>query len=192
MKRTFTLIVSTITLTAAVTGLAASPASATHDSTGMRHYVKAQASRDFTVYAPTATMDLSQTSFQSVPCAGSSGKGISSDYGSQGSGDSPWIGLQESPGKGGCVDGPDGIARTPVATFRVNGAKVTVGGRCPNIDKQSICEKSSPALFKTSGYTTVTLPGSAARPIPTYIEIYSQQMSVDEIRRFVRSLVPVS
>lgn len=192
MNRTSTVIVCTFALAAAVTGFAVSPASATHDSTGLKHYVKAQASRDFTVYAPTATMDLSQTAFQNVPCAGSSGKGISSDYGSQGSGDSPWIGLQESPGNGGCVDGPDGIARTPVATFRVNGAKVTVGGRCPDIDKQSICKKSSPALFEKSGYTTVTLPGSAARPTPTYIEIYSQQMSVEEIRTFVRGLVPAT
>lgn len=163
MSRGLAAFALLLVLTAAGVDLPASPVSAADQSSGAERCAKAQASRSCVLYAPTATLGLPRSSFQSVPCGGARGSAISVDYGSQGSGDERWIGLQESPGTSGCRDGPNGLARVPVATFRVNGAKVSVAGRCPQSAEESGCRTSSPALLMTSGYTRVTLPGSASR-----------------------------
>ena len=192
MKRGRAALSATLLFIGICAGAGASPVSAADQPSGIERFAKAQAGRSFVVYAPTVTFGLPRSSFQSVPCGGTRGSALSVDYGSQGSGGSKWIGLQESPGKAGCVDGPDGLARKPIATFTINGAEVSIAGRCPDSAEDSGCRKSSPALLLKGGYTTVTLPGSAARPTTTYVEIYSQQLSVAQIRAFVRGLVPAT
>lgn len=157
---------------------------------GLKRFEKAQAKREFVVYAPTNTLGLPLTEFQSVRCPGNpAGNALSFSYGSQSTRDSRWIGPVESPGRP-CLDGPDGLARRPVATFTVDGAKVRVMGQCP--DSKPTCAKSTRALAEQQAYTTVTLPGSAVRPTPTYVEIYTQHISIAEIRMFIQGLVPAT
>lgn len=172
-----------------VSVVVAPTSSAVAQTADLQRFEKAQAKRTFTVYAPTETFGLPLTDFQSVPCGGGADDALTFSYGSQSSRESRWISPVEYPGRP-CLDGPDGIARVPVATFTIEGAKVRVMGACP--DLRPICKKSTRALAKRQGYTTVTLPGSAARPTPTYIEIYSQQISIAEIRAFVHGLTPAT
>ena len=166
------------------------PASAANDPPGLKRFEKAQAKRSFVVYAPTKTFGLPLTEFQTVPCSGNAaGDALSFSYGSQSPPASRWIGPMESPGRP-CLDGPDGIASEPVATFTVNGAKVRVMGSCP--DLKPTCKKSTRALAKRQAYTTVTLPGSAVCHATAYAEIYTQNISVAEVRTFIRGLVPAT
>jgi hypothetical protein len=143
---------------------------------------------DYPVYAPTTTLRLPRTSFERVSCGNARDDFLSVDYGRQATLTSRWIGLQESPGPIGCVDGPDGFG--PAATFTVNGAKAYVSGSCAG--GRSTCSTSSPALAAKQAYTTITLPGSAAHPTPTFIEVYTQAMTLTQITAFVRGLVPVA
>lgn len=155
---------------------------------GFARYERVQAKVDFTVYAPMRTFGLPRTEFQRNGCGSGRGDFISVDYGSQATRGDQWIGLQESPGSFGCVDGPDGVG--PAATFSVNGATATVLGSCPG--GTSTCKRSTPDLVSTMAYTTVTLPGSADRPTTTFVEVYSQAMSLAQIKAFVRGLVPAT
>lgn len=162
-----------------------SPAGSTPDN---NRYVRAQNGVDYVVYAPGTTFGLARTSFQKVPCGGGRDDAISSAYGSQAARTDRWIGLQQSPGPTGCLDGPDGVG--PAATFRVNGAKVRVLGSCAG--GRPTCASSTPALVAKQAYTTVTLPGSAVRPTPTFVEIYTQALTLSQIRQFVEELYPAA
>lgn len=166
-------------------------ASATHAADGppgFARYERVQAKVDYTVYAPMRTFDLPRTSFQRYGCGSGRGDVITVRYGSQASLDDQSIQLQESPGPRGCVDGPDGVG--PATTFTVNGATATVMGACAG--GRTTCRRSTTDLVRSMAYTTVTLPGSASRPTPTFVEVYSQSTSLAQIRAFVRGLVPAT
>ncbi len=166
----------------------ASAAQAADASPDLGRYQRVQPRVDYTVYGPTTSFGLPRTSFQTNGCGGGRSDFITADYGSQTAGTTPWISLQESPGADGCVDGPDGIG--PAATFTVNGARAQVLGACAG--GKASCTHSTAALVKKQGYTIVTLPGSAARPTKTHVEVYSQAMTLAQIKAFVRGLVPAA
>ena len=54
------------------------------------------------------------------------------------------------------------------------------------------CAKSTTDLVRQMAYTVVTLPGSASRPMPTFVEVYSEATSLAQIKAFVRGLVPAT
>jgi hypothetical protein len=148
-------------------------------------FEKAQVGLTYTVYAPSTSINLKNTSFQIMVCAPGKDESIYADYGSQMS-NRGWISISESPAP--CEDGPDEVG--PVATFPVKGATATVMGSCKG--GKSTCSKSNRTLLrKGQGYTTVTLPAGGAGLQPTFIEVYSANMSLAEIKAFVRGLQPV-
>lgn len=166
----------------------ASGAQAADESPGFGRYERVQAKVDYTVYAPMRTLGLPRTDFQRNDCGSGRGDFITASYGSQPSLADQSITLQESPGPNGCVDGPDGVG--PATTFNVYGATATVMGACAG--GKSTCKRSTTDLVRTMAYTTVTLPGSADRPTPTFVEVYSQATSIAQIKAFVRGLVPAT
>ncbi len=171
----------------AVAALAGAPAgaSATSANPKVAKFEKAQVGLTYTVYAPSTSINLTSTSFELVGCAVGKDEQINASYGSQMS-NRGWISISES--QSGCEDGPDGVGR--VTTFTVDGATATVMGSCGG--GKSTCSKSNRALLrKGQGYTTVTLPASGSGLQPTYIEVYSANISLKEIRAFVRGLQPV-
>lgn len=147
-------------------------------------YERVQATVSWTVYAPTVTYGLPRSGFQRIPCPGTEA-GISVDYGSQATRSSRWIGLNEYDGRP-CLDGPDGVTR--YTTFWVRGAKAVVNGDCAN--DRPTCASTTAALVEQGAYTTVTLPGSRGRSA-TFVEVYTQNLTLADIKRFVRGLVPV-
>jgi hypothetical protein len=173
---------------ASLAAVGGSAAFAADGPSGIARYERVQAKVDYTVYAPTRAFGLPRTGFQRNGCGGDRDDFITVNYGSQAELTDQSITLQESPGSFGCVDGPDGVG--PAGTFRVNGAPAKVMGACAG--GKSTCRKSTAELVGQSAYTVVTLPGSASRPTTTYVEVYSQAMSLAEIKAFVRGLVPAT
>ncbi|MCX6433325.1 MAG: hypothetical protein NTX29_11220 [Actinobacteria bacterium] len=165
-----------------------SSAHAADGSPDLGRYQRVQPRVDYTVYGPTTSFGLPRTSFQVNSCGGGRSDFITADYGKQATATSPWLSLQESPGSDGCVDGPDGVG--PAATFTVNGARAHVLGSCAG--GKSTCAHSTAALVKKQAYTIVTLPGSADRPTKTHVEVYSQAMTLAQIKAFIRGLVPAT
>ncbi len=168
-----------------VTATAAQAADASPD---LGRYQRVQPRVDYTVYGPMTSFGLPRTSFQVNSCGNGRSDYITAEYGQQTTVTTPWLTLQESPGSDGCTDGPDGVG--PAATFTANGARAQVLGSCAG--GKSTCAHSTQALVKKQGYTIVTLPGSAARPTKTHIEVYSQAMTLAQIKAFVRGLVPAA
>ena len=148
-------------------------------------FERAQAGLDYTVYAPSGTAGLKRTGFQLFAC-GQGDESINADFGSEATRASRWISLNESSKP--CLDGPDEVG--PAATFMVRGAKATVMGACPG--GTSTCAASSPALVRRSAYTTVTLPSGGDGLSSTFVEVYSQNLSLAEVKEFVTGLRPVS
>lgn len=181
------LVTSSVLLAAVAAGAAAAPASAAEQPAGFDRFSKAQATREFVVYAPTNVLGLPLTSFRSYACGNPGGPQLSAQFGSRATSGGPRLQLSESPAPG-CVDGPDGVG--PAATFTFEGAKVTVYGECAN--GRSTCARSTAAGVTRQAYTTVTLPGSAVRPTPTLVELYSSGVSIAQIRTFIRGLVPAT
>ena len=181
------LVTSSVLLAGVAAGAAGAPASAAEQPAGFERFGKAQATREFVVYAPTTTLGLPLTSFTSNACGNPGGPQLSAEFGSEATSGRPSLQLSESPAPG-CVDGPDGVG--PAATFTFEGAKVTVYGECAN--GRSTCARSTAAGVKRQAYTTVTLPGSAVRPTPTLVELYSSGVSIAKIRAFIRGLVPAT
>lgn len=188
MRRAFTAVAGILVAGALATGVGATPALAEEQPAGFARFEKAQAKRKFVVYAPTTTFGLPLTRLKSYGCDNPAGPLLSADFGTQSTRTSMYIGLQESPGTGPCTDGPDSVG--PAATFNYEGAKVQVYGQCA--EGRPTCDKSTSAGVKQQAYTTVTLPGSAVRPTPTYVEIYSQQVTLAQLRTFIRGLVPAT
>lgn len=175
----------------AVTALAltvAVPAVAADDPPSRQRYERVQNSVDYTVYAPSTSFGLPRTDFQKFGCGTGRDDAISASYGSQAKLTDQWIGLSESPGTTGCTDGPDGVGL--VTTFRANGVKVTVYGACAK--GAATCRSSTPALAGRQAYTVATLPGSADRPTTTFVEVYTQALTLAQIKEFVRGLAPAT
>lgn len=188
MTRTRTLLpVLLATLTAAAFAVPG-PAQAGDAAPSNARYARAQAAVDYTVYAPGTTFGLPRTSFLRFACGPDRDDAISTAYGSQATRTTMWIGLNEASGSVGCIDGPDGVG--PAATFDVYGSEARVFGACAG--GATSCASSTPALVRQGAYTVVTLPGSAARPIGTFVEVYSQALSLAQIKQFVRSLYPAT
>jgi len=188
MRRTLTVLAGILVAGALTTGAIASPALAAEQPAGFARFEKAQAKRKFVVYAPSTTFGLPLTSFKSYGCGNPAGPFLDADFGSQATRTSTYIGLQESPGTSPCTDGPDSVG--PAATFTVLGSKVQVYGQCAG--GRATCDRSTAAGVKQQAYTTVILPGSAVRPTETYVEIYSQQLTIAQIREFIRGLAPAT
>ena len=169
-------------ITAVVAAAAfAAPASA---AVNPAKYDQAQVGLTYTVYVPTTSLDLKATSFQLTDCGGGKDEQINAAFGSQMS-NKGWISLTES--NTGCEDGPDGVG--PVAKFTVDGATATIMGSCKG--GKSTCTKSNPALLrKGQGYTTVTLPAGSSALKSTFVEVYTDGMSVKDIKEFVTGLTP--
>jgi hypothetical protein len=149
-------------------------------------YDQAQVGLTYTVYVPTTSLGLKATSFQLVGCGKGKDEQINASYGSQMSNEG-WISLSES--NTSCTDGPDGVG--PVTTFTVRGATVTIMGSCRG--GKSTCTKSTRALLrKGQGYTTVTLPAGDSSLKSTFVEVYTDGMSVKDIKKFVTGLKPVN
>jgi hypothetical protein len=149
-------------------------------------YDQAQVGLTYTVYVPTTSLGLKATSFQLVGCGKGKDEQINASYGSQMS-NQGWISLSES--NTSCTDGPDGVG--PVTTFTVRGATVTIMGSCRG--GKSTCTKSTRALLrKGQGYTTVTLPAGDSSLKSTFVEVYTDGMSVKDIKKFVTGLKPVN
>ncbi len=149
-------------------------------------YDQAQVGLTYTVYVPTTSLGLKATSFQLVGCGKGKDEQINASYGSQMSNEG-WISLSES--NTSCTDGPDGVG--PVTTFTVGGATVTIMGSCRG--GKSTCTKSTRALLrKGQGYTTVTLPAGDSSLKSTFVEVYTDGMSVKDIKKFVTGLKPVN
>ena len=184
LARAGALILASVALAAT----AALPAVAADNPPSTQRYERVQKSVDYTVYAPETSFGLPRTGFQKFGCGSGRDSAISVSYGSQAQLTNPWIGLNESPGKTGCTDGPDGVG--PVTTFRANGIKATVYGACAK--GASTCVTSTPALAARQAYTVITLPGSAARPTPTFTEVYTQALTLAQIKEFVRGLFPAA
>jgi hypothetical protein len=171
----------------AAAALAGAPAGASAPSAkpNPAKFEKAQVGLTYTVYAPSTSINLENTSFQIMSSCPGKDDSIYASYGSQMS-NRGWISITEAPSS--CEDGPDEVG--PVATFPVKGATATVMGSCKG--GKSTCSKSNRTLLRTGqGYTTVTLPSGGAGLQPTYVEVYSANMSLAEIRTFVRGLQPV-
>jgi len=160
---------------------AAAPAAAAADGPG--RFAQAQVGLDYTVYRPTTTLGLKRSSFQLFIC-GTGDESISADYGSQTARTSRWIGLAESARP--CEDGPDGVATA--TTFRVRGATATVAGDCPG--QMSTCTGSRTSV-RRGAYTTVTLPSGGDGLSSTFVEVYTQAITLKQLKAFVRGLVPV-
>jgi hypothetical protein len=188
MRRELTALLGILMAGALTAGVVATPAIAAEQPAGFARFEKAQAKRKFVVYAPTTTLELPLSSFTSYACGNPAGPSLSAAFGSQSTRTSTYIGLQESPGTSPCTDGPDGVG--PAATFTYEGAKVQVYGECAG--GRATCDRSTPAGVKRQAYTTVTLPGSAVRPTQTYVEVYSQQVTLAQLREFIRGLVPAT
>jgi hypothetical protein len=183
--RTALSILAFAGIAAAVLAGASAGASAPSVDPNLAKFEKAQVGLTYTVYAPSTSINLTSTSFQLVGCAVGKDDQINASYGSQMS-NRGWISISEA--QSSCDDGPDGVG--PLTTFSVKGATATVMGSCKG--GKSTCSKSNRALLrKGQGYTTVTLPASGAGLQPTFIEVYSANMSLKEIRAFVRGLQPV-
>ena len=149
-------------------------------------YDQAQVGLTYTVYVPTTSLGLKATSFQLIGCGKGKDEQINASYGSQMSNEG-WISLSES--NTSCTDGPDGVG--PVTKFTVRGATVTIMGSCRG--GKSTCTKSTPALLrKGQGYTTVTLPAGDSSLKSTFVEVYTDGMSVKDIKKFVTGLKPVN
>ena len=175
-------IVLSLSAAAVVAVGAAAPSIAAN---GPDKYEGAQVGLTYTVYAPSFTAGLKQTGFELNGCMAGMDEQINANYGSQATSTSKWIGLNES--QMACQDGPDGVG--PAATFTVKGAKATVMGACAG--GKSTCPKSDAAGVKKSAFTTVTLPAGGAGLSKTYVEIYSQGVTLAQIKAFVRGLKPV-
>ncbi|GDX32674.1 hypothetical protein LBMAG15_16090 [Actinomycetes bacterium] len=166
----------------AAAALGAGPASA---AVNPAKYEQAQVGLTYTVYKPTTSIDLKTSSFQLTDCGGGKDEQINASFGSQMS-NKGWISLTES--QTGCEDGPDGVG--PVTTFTIDGATATIMGSCKG--GKSTCTKSNPAqLRKGQGYTTVTLPAGSSALKSTFVEVYTDGMSVKEIKAFFAGLKPV-
>lgn len=159
--------------------LAAGPAFASNSGTiaGM------QVGVNYSVYAPTTTLGLSQTDFTTFPCPGQD-EGFVADFGQQGRGRN--FSLQESAKP--CLDGPDGVG--PVTTITVKGATATIMGQCAG--SQGSCSSATRAGLLKNGYTTVTLPSAPGTSLTsTTVALYTQGYTVKQIRRILAGLAPV-
>ncbi len=171
----------TVTLAAgaaALTLAVAAPAHAASDT-----YEGAQVGLTYTVYAPSNTLGMPQSTFQLNACAPGKDEQINSSYGRQGKARS--VSMVES--QTGCEDGPDGVGKA--ATFVVDGATATVMGDCQG--STSYCAKATKAGVRRSAYTTVTLPSAGSGLSSTFVEVYSEGLSLAQIRTFVRGLKAV-
>ncbi len=155
----------------------AAPAHAASDT-----YEGAQVGLTYTVYEPSNTLGMPQSSFQLNGCAPGKDEQINSSYGRQGKARS--IAMTQS--QTGCEDGPDGVGKA--ATFTVDGATATVMGDCQG--STSTCAKATKAGVRRSAYTTVTLPSGGSGLGSTFVEVYSEGLSIAQIRTFVRGLKP--
>lgn len=164
-----TALVATMTVTTAL------PARAASDT-----YEGAQVGLTYTVYEPSNTLGMPQSSFGLNDCAASKDEQINSAYGRQGKARS--ISMTQS--QTGCEDGPDGVGKA--GAFSVNGATATVMGACSGT--ASTCTKATKAGVRRSAYTTVTLPSGGAGLGTTFVEVYSEGLSLAQIRTFVRGL----
>lgn len=149
---------------------------------GPGRYQQAQVGLTYTVYAPTFTAGLKRTSFALEGCGSGRDEFINANYGSQGPTLTTWIGMNQS--TSGCIDGPDGVG--PAATFTVKGAKVTVMGNCAG--GASVCKTATRRSVLKGGYTTVTLPSGGDGLSTTFVEVYTQLLTVKQIRAFLNGL----
>lgn len=172
----------TFVLIAFVTLLCLLPTSAANAADGPTRWEKAQLGLTYTVCRPSGTLGLPRTSFQLVACGSGRDSMVSSAYGRQGAGRS--LTIQES--QKGCLDGPDGVG--PAGAFTVRGARATVLGSCAT--ETATCPSAMSAGVRRSAYITVTLPSGGNGLGTTFVEVYSQGLSLAQITTVVRSLVP--
>ena len=173
---------STLALLVVASVLSLLPLAPADAADGPGRWEKAQVGLTYTVYRPSTTVGLARTGFQLMSCAPGRDDMVIARYGRDTSKRS--ISIQES--QRGCVDGPDGVG--PAGTFTVRGAKATVLGSCgPN---RGTCPSSTPAGVRRSAYTTVTLPSGGAGLGSTFVELYTEGLSLAEITTVVRGLVP--
>lgn len=178
-------IVSVTAALGAAVLIAVGAVAPTGAATGPDDYESAQVGLTYTVYEPTTTARLAQTGFELNGCMAGMDEQINADYGSQATSTSRWIGLNQS--QMACQDGPDGVG--PAATFMVRGAKATVLGDCAG--NASTCPRATRAGVRRSGFTTVTLPSGGTGLSATHVEVYSQGLTLAQIKAFVRGLKPV-
>lgn len=143
-------------------------------------YQQAQVGVGYTVYAPTFAAGLRRTAFDMFSCVPRGDESIDASYGKG----RRTLQVFQSPKA--CQDGPDSVG--PVTTLTVMGATATVLGQCAG--GASTCAASTPALFRSNGYTTVTLP-AASGLTTTFVEVYSTGLTVAQVRRFLAGLRPV-
>lgn len=168
-----------IVLAALLVLLPLAPASA---ADGPSRWEKAQVGLTYTVYRPSTTVGLNRSSFQLIACGSGRDDMAMARYGRDTGKRS--ITIQES--QRGCLDGPDGVG--PAGTFTVRGAKATVLGSCGT--QVATCASATPAGVRRSAYTTVTLPSGGAGLGSTFVELYTEGLSLPEITKVVRGLVP--
>jgi hypothetical protein len=161
-----------------LTSLALVPAAQAAEQPGP--YGQAQVGVDYTVYSPTFTAGLRRTSFDMFSCVPRGDESIDASYGKG----RRTLQMFQSPKA--CQDGPDSVG--PVTTLTVMGATVNVMGQCAG--GATSCSASTPALFRSNGYTTVTLPAASGLST-TFVEVYSTGLTVAQVRRFLAGLRPV-
>jgi hypothetical protein len=151
-------------------------------STGPKTYGQVQGQVAFTVYAPTTTFGLKRSAFSLVDCGQE--QFLNAGYGSQEDANTTWLAFNESTHV--CTDGPDGIGKA--ATVTVKGVKAVIYGACTG--GRATCPSATRASVLTTGWTEVTLP--AVNRTTTYLQLYTQGLSVAQIREFLATMRAVS
>jgi len=150
---------------------------------GAEAWKKAQAKVEYTVYRPGYTAGLSRSFFRVYPTCSQGGDPlVQIEYGSQNG--NRFIGIGQS--QRWCLDVPD--QHGPAGTFSVRGAKATVLGRC--IPEPGECSAATRAGVRQSATTSVTMPASGGKGT-TYVVVGTMGLTLAEIKKVVRSLVPV-
>lgn len=152
---------------------------------GEKAWKKAQAKVDYTVYRPADTAGLSRTFFKVYPtCSAGGDPLVQIEYGDQAT--SPNITIDQSQRE--CLDRPD--EEGPAGTFTVRGATAMVFGRC--IPEKGSCESATREGVRQSGSVYVTLPSGGGKRTATFVAVGTEGLTFAEIKRLVRSLVPVT
>lgn len=154
------------------------------DKPGMpKTYAQMQAKAAYTVYQPSQTFGLKRTYWQPGEC-NSNNPGFHAGYGDQTSSTSASIEFSQSLGP--CDDGPDQLA--PAGTIDVNGQQVTVLGECPNDNPR--CTSATAADVLRTSYLVLTLPAANGHQA-TSLQLYTQQLTLEQVQEFLVGLTPV-
>jgi hypothetical protein len=76
----------------------------------------------------------------------------------------------------------------PAAISTVRGANATVLGDCAGT--ATTCRSATRAGVRRGAYATVTLPSGGDGLSSIFVEVYSAEFTLKQIKAFIRSLVP--